>query len=64
MVKRAIMSASSVNVLLMDASKVGRAALHRFAGVQAFDHMLLSGPVDEAMLTALRERTNVDLVPG
>jgi len=47
----------------MDASKVGRSALHRFARVEAFDRILLTGPVDEVLLTALRDRTHVEMVP-
>ena len=64
MVKRAILAAGNTNVLLMDDSKVGRTALHRFAEVSAFDHVLLTGPVDDDILASLRERTQVELVPG
>lgn len=63
MVKRAILAAGTVNVLLMDAGKVGHTALHRFASVQSFDHILLTGPVEEELLAALRERTHVELIP-
>jgi DeoR/GlpR family transcriptional regulator of sugar metabolism len=62
MVKRAMMTAGARNVLLMDASKVGRTALHRLTGVEAFDHVLLTGPVEPELLAALGERTEVELV--
>lgn len=60
--KRTIMAAGSTNVLLMDASKIGRTALHRFTGVQSFDHILLTGPVDDDILSSLKERTNVEVI--
>lgn len=63
-VKRAILAAGNTNVLLMDNSKVGRTALHRFAEVAAFDHVLLTGPVDDDILASLRERTQVEVVSG
>lgn len=62
LVKRAIIAAGARNVLLMDASKVGRTALHRLADVAAFDNVLLTGPVDAQVLAGLRERTEVELV--
>ena len=62
MVKRAILAAGNTNLLLMDDSKVGRTALHRFTEVKDFDHVLLTGPVDDDILGSLRERTHVDLI--
>ena len=60
--QRRMLAAGNTNVLLMDDSKVGRTALHRFAEVKAFDHVLLTGTADEDLLTSLRERTQVELV--
>ncbi|MQA07966.1 MAG: DeoR family transcriptional regulator [Pseudonocardiaceae bacterium] len=62
MVKRAMLNAGKINVLLMDASKVGRSALHQLLPVERFDHVLLTGPIDEMLLSALREHTDVRLV--
>lgn len=62
-VKRAMREAASVSVLLMDHSKVGRSALHRLAGVESFDHVLLTGPADdEDLLTAMGKLTEVRFV--
>ncbi len=63
LVKRALMASASLKVLLMDGSKVGRTALHRFTPVADFDHVLIAGEVDEAILDALGERTDVIRVP-
>ncbi|OIV35703.1 DeoR family transcriptional regulator [Mangrovactinospora gilvigrisea] len=61
-VKRAIRAVAAVNVLLMDASKVGRAALHRMAPVSGFDHVLLTGPVDAELVAGMREHTDVQVI--
>lgn len=63
MIKRALMSSASLKVLLMDSGKVGRTALHRFAPVGEFDHVLIAGEVAEPMLEAMREHTDVRHVP-
>lgn len=59
LVKRAMLAAASVKVLLMDGSKVGRTALHRFAPVADFDHVIISGGVDVEVLDLMREYTDV-----
>ena len=59
LVKRAMLSTATTRVLMMDASKVGRAALHRFAPVGDFDHVLLAGQLDDEVVEAMREHTDV-----
>jgi DeoR/GlpR family transcriptional regulator of sugar metabolism len=59
LVKRAMLETATTSVLMMDASKVGRAALHRFAPVSAFDHVLLAGEFDTELLAEMREHTDV-----
>ncbi|GAB2646756.1 DeoR/GlpR family DNA-binding transcription regulator [Saccharopolyspora gloriosae] len=62
LVKRAMISSASTRVLMMDASKVGRAALHRLAPVSDFDHVLLAGEFDPALVESMREHSEVRLV--
>lgn len=57
--KRAMCEAGSVSVLMMDHSKVGRSALHRLEPVDSFDHVVLTGPVDEDVLAEMRKLTDV-----
>jgi DeoR/GlpR family transcriptional regulator of sugar metabolism len=59
LVKRAMVEQAETRVLMMDASKVGRAALHRFTPVSSFDHVLLAGALDTDLLNELREHTDV-----
>ena len=59
LVKRAMLSTATTRVLMMDASKVGRAALHRFAPVGDFDRVLLAGQLDDEVVEAMREHTDV-----
>ncbi|GAB2761680.1 DeoR/GlpR family DNA-binding transcription regulator [Salinifilum aidingensis] len=59
LIKRAMLDAAERTVLMMDASKVGRAALHQLAPVGRFDHILLSGEVDEELIAGMRELTDV-----
>ncbi|MFD7505048.1 DeoR/GlpR family DNA-binding transcription regulator [Streptomyces sp. NPDC059850] len=61
-IKRAARQAGATSVLLMDHSKVGRRALHRLESVDSFDHVLLTGPVDEELLREMRELTDVRVV--
>ncbi|UNS98342.1 DeoR/GlpR family DNA-binding transcription regulator [Streptomyces tubbatahanensis] len=60
--KRAMRLAGSVSVLLMDHSKVGRSALHRLDPVDTFDHVVLTGPVDDEPVAEMRKLTDVRVV--
>ncbi|WP_369200898.1 DeoR/GlpR family DNA-binding transcription regulator [Streptomyces sp. PU-14G] len=60
--KRAMRLAGSVSVLLMDHSKVGRSALHRLDPVDAFDHVVLTGPVDDGPVAEMRKLADVRVV--
>jgi len=62
LVKRAMMATAGTRVLLMDASKVGRAALHRMAPVGDFEHVLLAGELDAGLVESMREHADVRLV--
>ena len=59
LVKRAMLESAATKVLMMDASKVGRAALHKLAPVGEFDHVLLAGELDPDLLEDMREHTDV-----
>lgn len=61
LVKRAMMSTASTRVLMMDASKVDRAALHRLAPVSDFDRVLLAGDLDAGTVEAMSEHAEVRL---
>ncbi|MER5391358.1 DeoR/GlpR family DNA-binding transcription regulator [Saccharopolyspora sp. NPDC002686] len=63
LVKRAMLASATTKVLMMDASKVARSALHQFAPVSAFDHVLLAGELDSALVEEMREQTDVRLAP-
>jgi DeoR/GlpR family transcriptional regulator of sugar metabolism len=63
LVKRAMLETGATRVLMMDASKVGRAALHRFAPVSTFDHVLLAGELDTGLVAEMREHTDVRQSP-
>ncbi|GAA4615075.1 DeoR/GlpR family DNA-binding transcription regulator [Saccharopolyspora hordei] len=63
LVKRAMLASATTKVLMMDASKVARSALHQFAPVSAFDHVLLAGDLDPALVEEMREETDVRLAP-
>ncbi|TDD05047.1 DeoR/GlpR transcriptional regulator [Saccharopolyspora terrae] len=63
LVKRAMMGSATTKVLMMDASKVARSALHQLAPVSAFDHVLLAGKLDDALIEEMREQTEVRLSP-
>lgn len=58
-IKRAMLDAAERTVLMMDASKVGRAALHQLAPVSRFDHVLLSGEIEDEIITGMRELSDV-----
>ncbi|MGW7517298.1 DeoR/GlpR family DNA-binding transcription regulator [Streptomyces sp. NPDC054796] len=63
-IKRAMREAGAVSVLLMDHSKVGRNALHRLEGVESFDHVVLTGPVEDDLVSGMRKLTDVRVVTG
>jgi DeoR/GlpR family transcriptional regulator of sugar metabolism len=63
LVKRAMLETATTRVLMMDASKVGRAALHQFAPVSAFHHVLLAGKLDSTLVEEMREHADVRLAP-
>lgn len=64
LVKRAMMGSATTKVLMMDASKVARSALHQLAPVSAFDHVLLAGKLDDALVEEMREEADVQLSPA
>lgn len=64
MVKRAMRRAAGTSVLMMDYSKVDRSALHRLDKVDAFDHVLLTEPVDDQLLATMEKLTDVRVVSG
>ncbi|GAB3694303.1 DeoR/GlpR family DNA-binding transcription regulator [Saccharopolyspora tripterygii] len=61
LVKRAMMGSATTKVLMMDASKVARSALHQLAPVSAFDHVLLAGDLKEDLVEEMREEAEVHL---
>ncbi|TWF95147.1 DeoR/GlpR family DNA-binding transcription regulator [Saccharopolyspora dendranthemae] len=61
LVKRAMMGSATTKVLMMDASKVARSALHQLAPVSAFDHVLLAGDLNEDLVEEMREEAEVHL---
>ena len=54
-VKRAMMRAGALTVVLADSSKAGRLDLHRFASFEQVDVLITDAGVDAAALGALRE---------
>ncbi|WP_243795638.1 DeoR/GlpR family DNA-binding transcription regulator [Saccharopolyspora gloriosae] len=63
LVKRAMINSAGTRVLMMDASKVARTALHRLAPVADFDHVLLAGELEPALVESMREHSEVHLAP-
>jgi len=54
-VKRAMLAGAARNVLLIDHTKLGRAALHRVAPLTAFDRVLVDSGADAEALRSLDE---------
>jgi DeoR/GlpR family transcriptional regulator of sugar metabolism len=54
-VKRAMLESAARNVLLLDHTKLGRAALHRVAPLSAFDRVLVDDGADAEALRSLDE---------
>ena len=58
-IKRAMMAAADRRFLLIDQTKFGKSALHRFAGLSDFDEVLVGG----ALSAALREPLEAASIP-
>lgn len=58
-VKRAMLAAGRVRVLLMDGSKMPRTALHRLGPVGDYDHLVVDSGADAAVVAEARDRTTV-----
>ncbi|GAB3475911.1 DeoR/GlpR family DNA-binding transcription regulator [Amycolatopsis cihanbeyliensis] len=63
MVKRAMLASAETKVLLMDASKMPRSALHRLAPVTDYDRLIVDSAVPSPLVEELRNRTTVDVAP-
>lgn len=63
LVKRAMLASAATKVLMMDASKVGRSALHQLVPVSAFDHVLLAGSLGADLVSEIAEYADVRTVP-
>ncbi len=50
LVKRAMLASAETKVLLMDSSKMPRAALHRLAPIADYDRLIVDSGVDEALV--------------
>ncbi|MGW2330073.1 DeoR/GlpR family DNA-binding transcription regulator [Streptomyces sp. NPDC001700] len=64
LVKRAMLAAAARTVLLMDASKTRRTALHRLRPLADFDHLVVDGGADARLVGEWRERTDVRIAPS
>lgn len=63
LVKRAMLASAETKVLLMDSSKMPRAALHRLAPVDHYDRLVVDSAVGDTLVKDLRERVEVDVAP-
>lgn len=63
MVKRAMLASAVSKVLLMDSSKMPRAALHRLAPLSDYDRLVVDEGVSDGLVKELREHTTVDVAP-
>ena len=61
--KRVMLTCGTRRVLMMDSSKVGRTALHRFAPVADFTDVILGDDVDRAVAERVGERSRLHLAP-
>ncbi|MFE0024751.1 DeoR/GlpR family DNA-binding transcription regulator [Amycolatopsis sp. NPDC059021] len=59
MIKRAMLASARQKVLLMDSSKMSRAALHRLAPLSDFDLLIVDAGTDRHVLDELRNRVKV-----
>ncbi|WP_020669787.1 DeoR/GlpR family DNA-binding transcription regulator [Amycolatopsis nigrescens] len=61
MVKRAMLAGAQHKVLLMDASKMPRAALHRLAPLDGYDRLIVDAQVPGPLVEELRSRITVEV---
>ncbi|HVV12373.1 DeoR/GlpR family DNA-binding transcription regulator [Amycolatopsis sp.] len=61
MVKRAMLASAESKVLLMDSSKLGRAALHQLAPLSDFDQLILDQDAPPQLVEDLRSRIEVEI---
>lgn len=59
--KRAMLSAGTRRVLLMDGSKVGHTALHRYVPVSEFTDVILTNDVDDSMIQEINDSARVHI---
>lgn len=64
MMKRAMLGAAASKVLMMDSTKVGRTALHRFVPTSTFDTIILTDDAPADLVETVREETSVLLAPA
>lgn len=61
--KRAMLTCGTRRVLMMDSSKVGHTALHRYVPVEDFTDVILTDDVPRETVAAIAERARVHLAP-
>jgi DeoR/GlpR family transcriptional regulator of sugar metabolism len=59
LVKRAMLGAAARSVLLMDASKAPRRALHQLCPLEEFDTLVVDDGVGEELMAEMREHVEV-----
>lgn len=64
LVKRAMLDAATRAVLLMDASKAPRRALHQLCPLERFDDLVVDEGMTDALVTEMREHTRVTVAPA
>jgi DeoR/GlpR family transcriptional regulator of sugar metabolism len=63
LVKRAMLGAATRSVLLMDASKAPRRALHQLCPLDEFDALVVDDGIDGELLAEMREHVEVTVAP-
>lgn len=63
LVKRAMLDVAARTVLLMDASKAPRRALHQLCPLDRFDDLVVDSGMAEALVTEMREHVRVTVAP-
>ncbi|MCW2719648.1 DeoR/GlpR family DNA-binding transcription regulator [Pseudonocardia sp.] len=61
LVKRAMIRSATHAVLLMDSGKIPKTALHLLAPITEFDHVVVDAGIDPALVSELRERTDLQI---